>query len=130
MDSSDVFHGKPIRFSFSKDPLRRCKPNVSSIRTATSKTNHHYDQYDDSPTFIEELIHQIQSNGFENFSLKNPLWTRDVRVPLVPQRTASIVHRRCEEQKIRQRVSSIAKEWRSTYTNYNTHYHDFDRPEE
>ncbi|CAM4944756.1 unnamed protein product [Rotaria socialis] len=125
-NTKDKLISKPIRFSFSKDPFQRQKPNSSS--TATSSTNNE-DIYESSPKFIEDLMRKVQSYGYKGLSLSNDNWTKKT-LPITPIRSTAMLNLVTQQQKTKHRLSSSTNEWRSSNHKYVTHYHDFDQPQE
>ncbi|CAF4702320.1 unnamed protein product [Rotaria sp. Silwood1] len=123
----DKLTSKSIRFSFSKDSLRRQKTNISLTTTLTNNN----DIYESSPKFIEDLIKQIQSYGYQGLSLSNDNWTKQT-LPITPIRSAAMLNLVMQQQqKTNHRFSSSTNEWRSSNNNnYMTHYYDFDQPQE
>ncbi|CAF1212957.1 unnamed protein product [Rotaria sordida] len=123
----DKLTSKPIRFSFSKDSLRRHKTNISL-------TNNN-DIYESSPKFIEDLIKQVQSYGYQGLSLSNDNWIKQT-LPITPIRSTAMLNlvmqqQQQQQQKTNNRFSSYTNEWRSSSNNnYMTHYYDFDQPQE
>ena len=67
--------------------------------------------------------------AFANSSFAKNQWL-EPKVPRIPFRAEATVNLRIQQEKLHPRVASTNKEWKSTYTNYSAHYHDFDRPEE
>jgi hypothetical protein len=60
----DKLVSNPICFSFSKDPLRRHKPNISSTRANND------DRHDSSPKFVEDLIKQVEPTSMLNLLMQ------------------------------------------------------------
>ncbi|CAF2879709.1 unnamed protein product [Rotaria sp. Silwood2] len=123
----DKLTSKPIRFSFSKDSIRRHKTNISLTTTLTDNN----DIYESSPKFIEDLIKQVQSYGYQGLSLSNDNWTKQI-LPITPIRSTAMLNLVMQQQqKTSNRFSSSTNEWRSSSNNnHMTHYYDFDQPQE
>ncbi len=109
INTKDKLLSKPICFSFSKDPLRRHKPNISSTRTNN----------DDR--------HEVEPYGYQGLSLSNDNRTK----PMTSIRSTSMLNLLMQQQKTKHRYSSSTNEWRfSNKNNYMKDYHDLDQPQE